>query len=306
VRQAPENSSSTLNPEPGATSSIHFKKNLIVSKQFELNPEIFIASSLALIKRAKWLGYAQKGLVALCYAALVAAFAIKLSGGRSTYVTLLALVGGISGLGSVLVGHLAKPIVAKAREVAKVIDRLMSGAERGKTKSVLHQIPLTVGFANLSGEDLSEIATEDAAALSSLFSQSKIVPNHQIPSAEVLFLYAHLNEDGTIKGPGHSGIRQVVELTNASIVVLASPNSANSIRNAAALPGPKTANIVLTLHRNGDGFNRFFRELFETMCEGKDMLTAWVEVAPQNPGGSPKAAPQTVLIAEGGKIAFPR
>lgn len=277
-----------------------------MSEQPELNPEKFFASSLALMKRAQRLGHVQKGLLSLCYAALIGGVAIKVSGGRSAYVILLGLVGGLSGLGSVIVGRIAKPIVAKAQEVARVIDRLMSNSHDEKPKPALQKIPLTIGFANLSGEDLAEIASEDATALSSLFVQSRVVPNHQIPSAEILFVYAHLNEDGTIKGSTHSGIRQVVELTKASIVVLASPNSANSIQSAAALPGPKTANVVLTLHRNGSGFSRFFRELFEKMRDGKEMLTAWVEIAPQQPNANPTYAPQTVLMAEGGKIAFPR
>lgn len=180
-----------------------------------------------------------------------------------------------------------------------VVPSVSSAAEPPK-------IPLTIGFANLSGDDLSSMASKDAAALSPLFARSKVVPAHQIPSAEILFVYAHLNEDGTIKGPTRSGIRQVVQLTNAVIVVLASPNSDASIQNAVALPGPKTANIVFTLDRNGDGFSRFFRELFEKMRDGKHMLSAWVELAPQNPKANLPYAPQTLLLSEGGKIAFPR
>ena len=277
-----------------------------MSGQPELNPEEFLASSLALMTKARRLGYVQKGLLVLCYAALMAAIAIRLSGGRSAYVTLLGLLGGVSGFGGAIVGHMAKPVIARAREVATVIDRLMSGREEEKRNSPPKKIPLTIGFANLSGGDLEQIASEDAASLSSLFIQSRVVPNHQIPSAEILFLYAHLNEDGTINGPTRSGIRQIVELTKASIVVLASPNSANSIQNAAALPGPKTANLVLTLDRNGSGFGRFFRELFEKMRDGQEMLAAWAEIAPQHPSANPTYAPQTILMAEGGKIAFPR
>ena len=33
------------------------------------------------------------------------------------------------------------------------------------------KIPLTIGFANLAGDDLSAIASEDAAALSPLFAR---------------------------------------------------------------------------------------------------------------------------------------
>lgn len=170
----------------------------------------------------------------------------------------------------------------------------------------LPKIPLTIGFANLSGDDLSTLVSEDAKILSPLFTRSRVVAAHQIPSAEILFVYAHLNEDGTIKGPTRSGIRQIVQLTNAAIVVLASPNSAISIKNAVTLPGPRTANIVFTLDRNGSGFSRFFKELFEKMQDGKHMLSAWVELAPQNPNANPTYAPQTILLSEGGKIAFPR
>lgn len=274
-------------------------------EQPELNPEEFFASSFALMKRAQRLGKVQKGMVVLSYVTITIGIGIKVLGGPSAYVITLGLAGALCGLVSVIVGHFAKPIVAKAQEVAKFINRLMSDRENGSPKPALQKIPLTIGFANLSGEDLAEMVSEDASALSPLFTRSRIVPNHQIPSAEILFVYAHLNEDGTIKGPTHSGIRQVVELTKASIVVLASPNSASSIQNAATLPGPKTANIVLTLYRNGGGFSQFFRELFEKMRDGKEMLSAWVEIAPQHPGANPTYAPQTVLMAEAGKIAFP-
>jgi hypothetical protein len=181
-----------------------------------------------------------------------------------------------------------------------VVPSVSSAAEPPK-------IPLTIGFANLSGDDFNVIASEDAKALSPLFSRSMVVAAHQIPSADVLFVYAHLNDDGTIKGvKNRIGIRQIVQATNAAIVVLASPNSGASIQNAVALPGPKTANIVFTLDRNSAGFSRFFRELFEKMRDGKHMLIAWVELAPQNPKANLSYTPQTLLLSEGGKIAFPR
>lgn len=167
------------------------------------------------------------------------------------------------------------------------------------------RIPRTIGFANLSGDDLSPMVSEDVAALSPLFAQSTVTPPDGIPVAEILFVYAHLNEDGTI-GPKRSDIRNIALLTNASIVVVASPNSGTSIKNAAALSGPKTANIVFTLDRNDKGFSRFFRELFEKMRNGKNMLVAWVELAPQNPEASLPYAPQTILLSERGKVAFPR
>lgn len=168
------------------------------------------------------------------------------------------------------------------------------------------KIPLTIGFANLSGEDLDQMLSADAKVLSPLFASSKIVKHHQIPSTEILFVYVHLNNNGTLKSIPKAGVRQIVQLTKSPIVIIASPNTGDSIINAAKLSGPKTANIVFTVNRNGDGFARFFRELFEKMRDGKNMLAAWVELAPQNPRAQPKYAPQTILVAEAGKIAFPR
>jgi hypothetical protein len=270
-----------------------------------MTPDEFLATLNAERKRARTLSRAQLGFTALCWALLIAAIAAKFLGGPSGLVMALALFGSICGLGSWVTGRMAKPIYDKAGETQKAIGRAISAIDEKNNNTEQPKIPLTIGFANLSGEDFSAMATQDATALSPLFARSKIVSKQQIPSAEILLVYAHLNEDGTIKGPTTSGIRQIVQLTNAAIVILASPNSADSIKNAAALPGPKTANIVFTLDRNGNGFGRFFRELFEKMRGGKDMLTAWVELAPQHPSANLPYAPQTIFVAEGGKIAFP-
>jgi hypothetical protein len=167
-------------------------------------------------------------------------------------------------------------------------------------------IPLTIGFANLVGDAVDAIAAEDATALAPLFERARGGAAHEVPSAEVLFVYADLEDDGTIKGTNRSGLRQIVQVTNAAIVVLASPNDAASIQNAVKLPGPKTANLVFTLSRNGSGFSRFFRELFEKMRDGKEMLAAWAELAPQHPSAQPDYAPGTIFLAEGGKLGFPR
>lgn len=274
-------------------------------EQPKLIADEFLAAITAARKRTQILLRVQVGLTVLCWTALIAAFAIKFFGGRPDLVIPLALFGAVCGLGSWIAGRIAKPIYAKAEEIRKASGRALAAIEEHSKNSEPPKIPLTIGFANLSGADLNAIATEDAQALSTLFARSSIVANNKVPSAEILFVYAHLNEDGTIKGPTQSGIRQVVQLTNAAIVILASPNSAESIKNAAALPGPKTANIVFTLDRNGNGFARFFRELFEKMRSGKDMLTAWVELAPQHPSANLPYAPQTIFVAEGGKIAFP-
>ncbi len=164
------------------------------------------------------------------------------------------------------------------------------------------QIPSTLGFANLAGDDAVSLVNQDKAALAPLFRRVAVPALTKIPAADVLFLYAYLNPDGTMRGT-KSGVRQVVELTKAAIVVVALPNSKESISKALALPGPKTANLAFTLDRKGANFPTFFRRLFERMRSGQDMLLAWVELAPQGPTQSPDL-PATILVTEGGRLVF--
>ncbi|WP_235538008.1 hypothetical protein [Pelomonas sp. Root1217] len=246
---------------------------------------------------------AQKILLAISGASVLAAVTLKFMGARAIVVIALGLIGGFSGLGTALLGRKIESLQKRVKPYGDELNRIIGAVERKEKSS---PTPLTIGFANLSGKDLDGLASQDAELLGRLFIRARVVEHHQIPSAEILFVYAHLNEDGTIEGPKPSGIRQIVQATNAAIIVLASPNSPESIKNAAGLPGPKTANLVFTVDRNGDGFGRFFKELFEKMQAGQDMLSAWVAISPQHPSANPAYAPQTILLAEGGKIAFPR
>lgn len=287
-------------------SALEYYRRYVLPKQPKIDNEVLFAATKSTLRKAKVLFYLQIILTMLLWTALIAAFLVKFIGDYSKLVIPLALVGGTCGLVSWIVGQIAKPYYSDADKIRKSLAHIANASGKNSKNTEPSKIPLTIGFANLSGADLDSIASEDATSLSPLFVQSRVVDHHQIPSSEILFVYAHLNEDGTIKGPTSSGIRQIVQLTNSAIVILASTNSSDSIQKAVALPGPKTANIVFTLDRNGDGFSRFFQELFGKMRDGKDMLSAWVELSPQNPNASNPYAPATILLAEGGKIAFPR
>lgn len=274
-------------------------RRIVLPNHLKIEDEIFFATSKAILRKAKIFFYLQIGLTVLCWTSLIAAFSMKFITGYSNLVVPLALVGGVLGFCGWGVGKLANPYYSNADKVKKNLKYIVDAIDEKNTDVELTKIPLTIGFANLSGADLNAIASEDAELLSPLFARSRVVENHQIPSAEILFVYAHLNEDGTINGANACGIRQIVQLTNAAIIILASPNSPSSIQKAVTLPGPKSANIVLTLDRNGSGFGRFFLELFEKMRSGTDMLSAWY------PNANFPYAPETILLAEGGKIAFP-
>jgi hypothetical protein len=167
------------------------------------------------------------------------------------------------------------------------------------------QIALTLGLANLSGDDVSLLMSEDNAVLSPLFKRTIAPEVRRIPGADVLFLYAHLGVDGTIRGT-KSGVREVAQLTKAAIVIVASPNTGENIKAAAGLQGPKSANLVFTLDRKGTAFPIFFRSLFERMRQGESMLSAWVELAPQSPAASQADLPETILLPERGNLAFPK
>ncbi|MDG0852579.1 hypothetical protein [Roseateles puraquae] len=188
---------------------------------------------------------------------------------------------------------------ARQQEMQAIIEAVEQHEKTPRT-------PLAIGFANLCGPEMDDLVRQDAERLGPLFMRARVPAHRQIPSAEVLFVYAHLNEDGTLQGPKAVGVRQIVQTTHAAIVVVASPNSPQSIRNAVGLRGPRSANLVFTIDRRGDSFGRFFRSLFEKMQAGDDMLGAWATLAPQQPGGGGSDAPATILAAEGGKIAFPR
>lgn len=272
-----------------------------------------MASCEAAARQVRLLLSIQIALAAIAAAALMAIVAIKFLGRGGDLVIPLGVAMIVCGAGMSMAGRKAKPFNDKFEMIKRAVAQRQVQAGGNPDESVTghaghhsaEKIPLTLGFANLSGGDLDAMVSEDAAALSPLFSNSRLVSEGQIPSADVLFVYAHLNEDGTFQGLPSSGIRQLVQLTNAAIVVLASPNPPVAIQHAIGLPGPKTANLVFTLDRSGDGFGRFFRSLFEKMRGGKDMPNAWVELAPQHRGANLPDTPQTIFLAEAGKIAFP-
>lgn len=166
------------------------------------------------------------------------------------------------------------------------------------------KIPLTVGFANLGTTDFEELRRLDLQAIGPLFLRAVAPEPGKVPPAEVLFLYVTLEPDGTLRGPNRIGIRQVVQSTRARLVVVATDTAPSVAQAAIKQPGPKTANLVFTVSRKGKLLPRFFQRLFGDMRGGTDLLAAWAKLCP--PGGA--AAPDlpgTLLVAEGGKLAFP-
>jgi hypothetical protein len=87
-------------------------------------------------------------------------------------------------------------------------------------------------------------------------------------------------------------------------LVVASSNPGGYVVATAKNPGPRNASLVLTIDRKGDGFGRFFQEIFTLMKAGKTMPMAWAKVAPQHESVMPKYAPETVFLPEGKFVVF--
>ncbi|HVP86196.1 MAG TPA: hypothetical protein VMS78_15860 [Rhizomicrobium sp.] len=170
---------------------------------------------------------------------------------------------------------------------------------------IAQKIPLALGFANLSGADLEQLITEDFETLSPLFEKVARLNPGQVPVVNVLFAYGHLDSNGVFVGTKGAGIRQLAQAAKAAIVVLASENPDANIIKAGGVPGPKKANLVFTNNRNGSGFGRFFRSLFEIMRDGTGMASAWVQLAPQGPQRHETWIPGTIFAAEAGNLVFP-
>jgi hypothetical protein len=152
---------------------------------------------------------------------------------------------------------------------------------------------------NLCGEEYAALLNEDRAALGSLFDNVVVSADGNIPRCNVLLLYAKVASDGSIPGTSESSVRQFAARAGASLLVVASNNPREHIVAANKRPGPRDASLVFTIDRNGDGFGRFFKEIFTQMKAGKTMPMAWAKIAPQHESVMPKYAPATVFLPEG-------
>ena len=264
--------------------------------------DLAVEQAIADFRRYKFWRRLQVGLLVGCYGSLAAAIAAKLMTGTPATVIALGLGGTAFALASFVPGRKADRTLALAQMVQKAAHE---ADLREASQSAMPPAPLTVCFANFSGPEMEAWVAEDKAALAGLFAIAIDSDGRQQPRAQVLFVYTELAEDGTINGPVKSDIRTVAQLYGAQVVVLASPNPTARVQAAVMLPGPKAANIVMTLARNGPGFGQFFAELFGRMRAGTEMLAAWVALAPQGPAQQQSTAPATLLLAEAGKLAFP-
>ena|SRR5262245_1547939 len=105
--------------------------------------------------------------------------------------------------------------------------------------AVEKKIQIPIGVTNMAGDDLNATLQEDVAVLSPLFEQVIVTAPGQISRAPILFVYAHFNEDGFFRGLGPRGVRQIVEATQARLVVVAHQYRERPSRRLLALRGPR-------------------------------------------------------------------
>jgi hypothetical protein len=159
-----------------------------------------------------------------------------------------------------------------------------------------------IGFLNLLGPSGDELLRSDCAALQDMFSSVK-VSTTDVPQCDVLMIYCQIDEGGRLLGTPAT-LRKIMAAAGAPIIVVASENDAARYRAARTSASHPPVNLVMTLDRGGPRFSQFFRRLFQLMFEGKTMPTAWVEIAPQEPGGSHQDCPGTIFACGGGHIRF--
>jgi len=165
------------------------------------------------------------------------------------------------------------------------------------------KVEATLGILDLYNGSASETIAADRAALASLFAEVN-TSTKQAPACGVLFIYCTIGADGRI--PGYRlGLREIIRDSGATVVVVATPNVADSCIAAAKRTGYGTANLVMTLDRNEGAFGTFFRALFSDMKKGTSMPVAWVKLAPQHVKAQEGLSlPVTIFSCEAGQVAL--
>jgi hypothetical protein len=160
-----------------------------------------------------------------------------------------------------------------------------------------------VGILDLGGEASKEFVKSDSAFLRLLFGDV-LITDLTVPNCDVLFLYATLRSDGVVIGSLPS-LREIIRDSGATVVVVALGNpGANYIRAGQPSNSYGQANLVMTLDRKGESFERYFRALFSKMLGGISMPVAWNQLSPQIPGVNHGGSPDVIFACELGQLSF--
>jgi hypothetical protein len=177
-----------------------------------------------------------------------------------------------------------------------------SSIQRTTSERALRIDGPVVGFLNLDGSKHTLLSEADQRAIGLVFKEarvSKTVP----PRCHVLFIY------WTAGAPAPTSpvaLRELIKAAGAYIAIFACENDSEAYIEHLGRRTDWGANIVMVLDRKGESFCLFLSQLFQKMFEGRSMLEAWTELAPQRPSIKTHDVPDAILAAEAGHITFSR
>lgn len=125
----------------------------------------------------------------------------------------------------------------------------------------------------------------------------------EVPPCDVLFLYAHLDEDGRIINSTLT-LADLAKAAGAPVVVVASENASERCRAAATQI--KRVNLIFAVSRGGNRFFRLLTELFLAMKGGAKIAVALEKGTAQmgQKSGSDPSCPVTVCLMGAGNVKF--
>jgi len=214
--------------------------------------------SLKELERTRTLKPVRNILLFACYA-LVAACVVLLilylptRGGKKVIegvVLYMAFATIFFGVFVAAIDTYISKVFERATEIKNALDTVEKVSEiEGNANCTSGKIPLVVGFLNLIGEHMDNMILEDAAEMSAIFLRLEFARKGQPIKSEILFVYANLAIDGSFENNDSESIRQLAQESNASIVILASPNQGDHITNAVkcAVQRLRTLFLLLTV-----------------------------------------------------------
>jgi hypothetical protein len=186
------------------------------------------------------------------------------------------------------------------------VDAVMPPVPSGMGRPPIIAQP-RIAFVNLAGASCAGIAEEDRATIGALFGERVQAATTLVP-CDVLFLSCGFEPPDRVAGT-QGNLRSLLRHSTAPMVVVASNVPAafmtsKEFQKTLGRGDNPPVNLVLTTHRNGEHFGRFFRSLFELMWKGLSMPMAYVQLAPQGVQPPLTDIPGTICLIGAGQIGF--
>ena len=163
------------------------------------------------------------------------------------------------------------------------------------------------------GPGFEPLVIEDEGAYRRYFPDTKITNfetsdelfSEMANGYEIVHLYTHVTPDGCIGTSTISGTELIKNASNAGTKLLWIANDNNPDGYIKDFnPTGNKLNLVMTIHRLGNCFPDFLRDLLGEMKSGASMPVAWNRIAPQIPGKDQPGIPETIFFCGLGQARF--